>query len=161
MFWESCLVFHLLLPLWLIGEHELSRIGRYPSTRIRHQSLVAMLLDSACSQLREGKAYPKVLKHLLLVSIGRFSIRSQLLTICYSCSILAFLWRKVTGDCSVPAENLLVIGVTACCWNSYCLHCSASWKLAFGYESIMKSDAHRPCTWAYTYTPPEKPKTEH
>ena len=102
-----------------------------------------------------GKTDLGALRRLLL-SIGRSSIRSQLVSICYFWNILAFIWRKVTGECSVPAESLLVIRVTVYCRNNNCLHTllcllKASILVWISYEKWCTPPLH-------IYTPPENPR---
>lgn len=95
-------------------------------------------MDSVC-YLVGGRAYYWNPQAFAAVSIGRSSVRSQLLSICYFWSILAFIWRKVTGKHSVPAENLLVIRVTVLSKQLLptllCLLKASIWC-----ESIMKND---------------------
>lgn len=63
---------------------------------------LSWILLAACLQRKPLLWSPQA---FAAVSVGSASITSQLLTICYFCSILAFIWRKVTGECSAPVER--------------------------------------------------------
>ena len=144
---SQCYSLICVYPLEPFGDHGIPGVGgKCSPNQVRNKSLLFCTLWILHAVWLERKDKPWSSQAFATLSVARSSIRSQLLCICYFWSILAFIWRKVTGKHSVLTENLLVITVTVYCWNNYCLHCAASWKLAFWCESARKSDAPLPHT---------------